>query len=364
MSSLPKVSVVLPFKDEEKAVGEAVISLAKQDYSGAVEILAVNDGSKDDSQAILERAAHTYPYLRLIEHKGSGVAEARNAALSEASGEVVVNFSAHAFASKSFLSVLVAKLTECGADVAGVGCKHLAAADDPLFSRAFGTAIRSAFGGLGTTYHQQDTERLTESLAFTAYRAEVFRVLGGFDPKAVGNEDAEFNLRLSRAGYKLLYTPETIVYHHEVSSPSAFLRKMVRYGAGRARTVRKHNWSFKPIYAAPSMAVLFLVLLSLGSLLDGRLFQVLLGLIVAYVVCLLVSGIRLATKIGLVYVPALILAYPMIHFGYGIGFIAGFLRPRQPKLLENRPREMQSPVKKRDEVTSSFCSLARTPPNG
>jgi succinoglycan biosynthesis protein ExoA len=168
-------------------------------------------------------------------------------------------------------------------------------------------------------------------VAFTVYRAEVFRMLGGYDPDVPGNEDGEFNLRLRKAGYKLLYTPKTFVNYREVSSPSAFLSKMIRYGAARARTVLKYPWSFRPIHVAPSVAVLTLAVLSIGSFVDGRLLQVLLGLIAAYAVCSLVSAIRLGATTGLAYVLALAIAFPMIHLGYGIGFIKQFLSLRRSK---------------------------------
>jgi len=334
-SPLPKVSIVLPYKDEEKTLHEAVISLVKQDYSGPIEILAVNDGSKDDSTEILKHLASEYSALRLIEHTVSGVAAARNAALSEASGQVIVNFSAHAFACDYFLRVLVEKLTSVSSCVAGVGCKHVPAPNDSSISRAFGTAMRSTLGGLGTTYRQADVERFVESVAFTAYRAELFRIIGEFDSSVVGNEDGEFNLRVRKAGYRLLYSPEAIVYHHEVSSPLAFLRKMIRYGEGRARTIRKHPWSFRFVHACPCVALLALVFLSIGGLFDVRLLQILIGLITTYIICVLVSALAHVRSICL---PALIIAFPIIHLGYGVGFIGGFFRSKRSESSERRPQ--------------------------
>jgi GT2 family glycosyltransferase len=46
-------------------------------------------------------------------------------------------------------------------------------------------------------------------------RADVFRELGGFDPvfDPFGPEDADFSLRLQRAGYRALYVPQAVAYH-------------------------------------------------------------------------------------------------------------------------------------------------------
>ncbi len=278
----------------------------------------------------MERPSLKHPTLKLVSSNGSEVAEARNTGLSKASGQVIVMYTGHAYASGDFLSVLVVRLMECNSEVVGVGCRHIVAPDDRPLSRAFGTATRSAFGGFKTTHHQADVERYADSLAFTAYWHEVFQKLGGYDPMGVNNEDGEFNLRVKRARYKLLYTPTTVVYHHEAPSTSAFLRKMFRYGAARARTILKHPWSFKPKYAAPSAAVLAALLLFVGGLLNIQLFLALRALIAAYAVCSFLSAAKITGKIGRRYIPAVMLAFSIIHTGYGVGFIAGIFQRGLP----------------------------------
>ena len=323
---LPKVSVILPFRNEEAILEASVISILEQDYPGAVEVLAVDDGSSDKSPQILKRLMLTHRTIRLIPNKNTGEAPARNAAISEATGQVIVNFSAHAVAPRDFLNVLVSKLNGANEDIAGVGSKHKASSDG-RGSNAFGLAERSAFGGLGTTYHEADTEHFAESVAFTAYRARIFKEIGLFDPRIERGADAEFNLRLAESGYRLLYTPKTFVYHSEAHSIQAFLTKMIGYGAARAKVTRMYPWSFRAIYVLPSLALATFFLLSIGSLFDARLLIVLIGLIVVYVLCSSLSAAKLAWQEGIEQILRVMIAFPLIHAGYGMGFLLGGVFP-------------------------------------
>ena len=325
-TSEPLVSIVIPFRNEERTIEQCIMSIINQDYRGRFEILAVDDGSTDKSSEILERLMHSHRLIRLIESTGQGEAEARNAGISASSGEIIINFSAHAIAAENFVSVLVSKLEGSSADVAAVGCKHVAH-DAQGSSLAFGKAVRSAFGGYGTTYHQPKTERFVESVAFMAWRAEVLTKVGWFDPAMDEGVDAELNLRVGEAGYKLLYTPETTVYHREVASAGLFWTKMIGYGAGRVKIIRKHPSSFRPLYALPSIAVLVLAFLAVSSILYRGLIFVLFGVVFVYASCSLCEAVMITRRPRLKQLLRVMLAFPLIHLGYGIGFIKEIVWP-------------------------------------
>jgi glycosyltransferase involved in cell wall biosynthesis len=84
------VSVVITCHDEERTVEQAVRSVTAQTAADQViEIIVVNDGSRDGSQGVLERLAGEIKMLRIIETPGLGVSAARNHALREAKGEFI-----------------------------------------------------------------------------------------------------------------------------------------------------------------------------------------------------------------------------------------------------------------------------------
>lgn len=82
------VSVILPVYNAQKDLARCLDSILGQDYEN-LEILAVNDGSTDDSLATLERYARWDERLKVFSQPNSGVSAARNLALEKAQGEYI-----------------------------------------------------------------------------------------------------------------------------------------------------------------------------------------------------------------------------------------------------------------------------------
>jgi len=64
----PSLSVVVPARDEERAVGESVRSMVAQDYPGSLEVVAVDDRSADRTGEILESLRAETPGLLRVLH--------------------------------------------------------------------------------------------------------------------------------------------------------------------------------------------------------------------------------------------------------------------------------------------------------
>ncbi len=84
----PKISVIIPVYNVEKFLSECLDSVLKQTFKD-VEIICVNDGSKDSSGIILNKYATRYPQIKVITQKNQGSSVARNAALDIAQGEYI-----------------------------------------------------------------------------------------------------------------------------------------------------------------------------------------------------------------------------------------------------------------------------------
>lgn len=84
-----KISIIVPVYNAEKTLKECVNSLIKQTYSN-IEIILVNDGSKDDSLRICKEFAEKDSRIIVIDKPNGGVSSARNAGLDIASGEYVM----------------------------------------------------------------------------------------------------------------------------------------------------------------------------------------------------------------------------------------------------------------------------------
>lgn len=84
MSSFGRISVVMPSFDYGRFVADAVESVLRQTYTGDVELIVVDDGSTDDTQA---RLAPYAGRIRSIVQDNSGVSVARNRGIREATGD-------------------------------------------------------------------------------------------------------------------------------------------------------------------------------------------------------------------------------------------------------------------------------------
>lgn len=80
----PRVSVVLPVRNGERYLDEAVESVARQDPPPA-ELIAVDDGSTDGTVAVLAR----HPLVRVLRQPATGAAAALNRAIAACSGDIV-----------------------------------------------------------------------------------------------------------------------------------------------------------------------------------------------------------------------------------------------------------------------------------
>lgn len=83
-----KVSVILPVYNVEPYLDEALTSLTSQTLND-IEVIAVNDGSTDQSEQILQRFQEQYPFVSYYNQPNSGQSAARNHALKYAKGEYI-----------------------------------------------------------------------------------------------------------------------------------------------------------------------------------------------------------------------------------------------------------------------------------
>ena len=84
-----KISVVIPVYNGEKYLKECINSVLNQPYKD-IEIITINDGSKDNSVDILNKVAQTDKRLNVIDQKNHGVAYTRNKGIDIATGNYIV----------------------------------------------------------------------------------------------------------------------------------------------------------------------------------------------------------------------------------------------------------------------------------
>ncbi|MCX7783531.1 MAG: glycosyltransferase [Meiothermus sp.] len=84
----PKVSVVMPVYNAERFIDEAILSIRNQTLQD-IELIIVNDESKDRSLEIAQHHATLDSRIRIIDQANAGIAAARNRGIATASGPYI-----------------------------------------------------------------------------------------------------------------------------------------------------------------------------------------------------------------------------------------------------------------------------------
>lgn len=211
-----RVSVVIPNWNGKRFLNGCLDSLLAQSYPD-VEIVVVDNGSRDGSIELLQSA---YPQVKLCRFAhNTGFSVAVNRGIAESSGEYIALLNNDTVVDANWLSEMVAVLNQ-RPELGSCGCKMLAYDDHSLLDGA-GDGYRR--GGLpGRIGHREidlgqfDEPRLILGACGGAalYRRNLFADIGVFDEDYFAYlEDVDLGLRAQSAGYKCLYVPTAIMYH-------------------------------------------------------------------------------------------------------------------------------------------------------
>lgn len=106
-----KISVIIPVYNAEKTVGNILEKLISQNYRN-IEIIAINDGSKDSSWGILQKFAKKDKRVIVINQENAGVSAARNTGLQKVSGEFITFIDSDDDISSDIISTLAENIIE------------------------------------------------------------------------------------------------------------------------------------------------------------------------------------------------------------------------------------------------------------
>jgi glycosyltransferase involved in cell wall biosynthesis len=185
----PLVSVVIPAYNREQTILRAVGSVLSQDYA-KLEVIVVDDGSSDNTSAVVEGIAD--PRVRLVVQANAGVSAARNRGIAEARGELVAFLDSDDEWLPGKLSAQVALFRYGGPRLGLVysGFEQVGADGRPELHEA---------RHRGWIYRDLLARNVVTGCGSTAvFRREALAVVGGFDTGVPANEDYDLVLRVAR----------------------------------------------------------------------------------------------------------------------------------------------------------------------
>ena len=111
-----KFSIICPFFNTEKFLGQAIESVIFQDYDNW-ELILINDGSTDESLKIASKFANNDKRIKLITIENSGTYFARNEGIKNATGDYITFLDSDDFVESNMLKILAHELCNSLSDI-------------------------------------------------------------------------------------------------------------------------------------------------------------------------------------------------------------------------------------------------------
>lgn len=322
---MQKISIICPIYQEARFISAFLDSLLEQDYPRELlEIFLIDGMSDDGTRDIIARYEARYSCFHMLDNPMHTVPYALNAAIRQATGDIVIRLDAHCKYPANYVSSLAHWLVELHADnVGGVWRTHPANNS----AEALAVALCSSHPfGVGGSEHKVGASGIkqVDTVPFGCYRRDVFSRIGLFDEELTRNQDDEFNARLINNGGKIFLIPSVVIDYTARENMRKMRKMYYQYGLFKPLVNRKLG---SPATVRQFFPALFCIGIVLGALLSC-LFRPILWMYVAVMAIYFAIGIIIGAKKALLYKRAsLVLWIPYtflnIHLSYGIGYLYG-----------------------------------------
>ncbi len=230
-NNLPSVSVIIAARNEEKFISKCLDSIISNTYpEDMLEVLVVDGMSSDRTREITEGYARKYPFIKILKNKNKYTPHAFNIGIKNAKGEIILIGGAHAVYEKEYISKCVRYLNEYDADNVG-GALKTVPSNNSIIAGAIADCLSSSFGAGGSVFRLGSKKpQWVDTVFGGCYKKEVFERIGLFNENLLGSHDMEFNLRLKKAGGKILLAPDIIAYYYPSSALAGFFSHNIEDG--------------------------------------------------------------------------------------------------------------------------------------
>lgn len=326
--SKPFVSIIIPCRNEEKFISKCLDSIIVNDYpKEELEILLMDGMSQDRTRAIIKQYISKYNFIKIFDNPKKITPAALNTGILHARGEIIVRMDAHATYEKDYISKSIKYLEKYKADNVGGIIRTLSKKNTPA-AKAIVFSLSHGFG-VGNSYFRKGSKkpRWVDTVFGGCYRKKIFKKIGLFNESLVRSQDLEFNLRLKKAGGKILLAPDIISYYY----PKPRLKDFFVYNLKCGIWSTYHLKFVKTFFRLRHYVSLFFVSILIGFLI-AAFFSPFLILFFLLVICLYLFftfyfSLRLALREReWRYLFLMPIAFACRHFGYGFGSLTGIVK--------------------------------------
>ncbi len=322
LSEWPRISVILPIRNEERFIEQTLHYILGQDYPPArLEVLVIDGESTDRTRQIVEKVAANHANVRLLNNPQRLSSAARAIGAREATGEIITYVDGHVYIDNPNVLKHTAVLMHTQNVSVLSRPQFLHTPHNSRFQDAVAWARRSLLGhGLDSTIYMEQDGFVEPGSSGASYRREVFDQVGNFDERFDACEDVEFNTRVANAGFRSFTSMKLAVFYFPRETLGGLFRQTRRYGQGRCRLARKHPSTLGVGTLVPFALISSPALIGLAGLIHASLWLAGGCVIAFYLLAIVLTSVGIAAKRGWKYLPALPAIFLVIHVGLGWGF--------------------------------------------
>jgi cellulose synthase/poly-beta-1,6-N-acetylglucosamine synthase-like glycosyltransferase len=265
------ISVVMAAYNEGRVIAGTLQALLDTDYKGDIEVIVINDGSRDETAAEIERAADVDPRIRLLQQENRGKAWALQRALSAVRHGIVVFVDADTHFQRDTLPRL---LEPFGDERIGAVSGHAKVGNLRTFiARCQALEYTCGFNLDRRAYNRWNCITVVPG-AISAIRKDAIDQAGGLSLQTLA-EDTDLTLSLHKHRQRIVYVPGAIAWTEAPESVRTLARQRFRWAYGTLQCLWKHrdmvfNWNYRALgwFSLPSIWFFQIILVAVTPMVD------------------------------------------------------------------------------------------------
>ncbi len=246
LASYPGLTILVAAYNEEATIEQTIESIARQAYPGPLEVIVVNDGSRDRTAELVRALLPKYSWLHLLDLPHNvGKANALNEALQQVSHTLTATVDADSWLFKDALTGIVERyFHDPNTTRAVAGAVMVRNSRESWMTRA---QEWDYFQGIAAIKRVQSLYQgtMVAQGAFSLYDTTTLKKVGGW-PDCVG-EDIVLSWSILKAGYRIGHCEDALLFTNAPASLMQFARQRKRWARGMIEAFKQHpTILFKP----------------------------------------------------------------------------------------------------------------------
>jgi len=328
---LPSISVIIPCRNEEKYISSCIKSILKTDYpKNKIEILIIDGMSTDKTLSIIKSLQNhnRKKQIKLLINKNKTTPHALNLGIKKAKFQFLSRIDAHSTINKSYFSKGIKSLQKTNADSVG-GIWLISTEDSSIISKSISHSLSNKFGIGSSSYRLgKNKEKFVDTIPGFFCKKSFLKKIGSFNEGLRRGQDMEYNIRIKKAGGKILLNPKMLVFYKARTSTIKFIKHNFLNGTWAIFPFKFSTFiPVKPRHLIPLAFASTLILLLILSQLSNIFLTLLVSILSLHIILGVSFSIPISIKEGNpIYLILLPIVFLSLHLSYGLGSLYGILK--------------------------------------